>query len=364
MKFKSYSEIENAYNGKFVRELRDQGFAEPNIEYVCENKIDGSNFQCSIDENGKFIVGKRSQLLSRDDTFQNFRKAMINEDVENKLLFMKQAIAADFETPDKFVLTVYGELCGGMYRHPDVEKVKGAQKIQGRIDYHPDNMWVPFDIAIRSAEEDNRTLILLDQDDVVKYCKKVNLPYPIILFRGTLDECLNFPVVFTDKTGNILWNLPVIEDNISEGVVIKPNHACWMRNGQRVILKNKNDKFKERQYKGPKEKKENIPLTELEMKYFNLAEEFITESRLMSVVSKIGELNEKLFGLFLGSFLKDLWNDFEKEYFDEIHELEENTSPEEFSYSKIKKHISKKVSDFIRPKFVELINSVETIEDC
>ena len=364
MKFKSYSEIENSYNGKFVRELREQGFDDPNIEYVCENKIDGSNFQCSLDENDNFIVGKRSQLLGRDDTFQNYRKAMQNEDVENKLRLIKANIAQSFPVPEKFVFTVYGELCGGMYRHPDVEKVKNAQRIQGRIDYHPDNMWIPFDMAIRAPGDENKILYLLDQDDVVRYCKLVGLPYPIILFRGTLDACLNFPVEFIDKTGNILWNLPVIDENISEGVVIKPNHACWMRNGQRVILKNKNERFKERTCKGPKEKKENIPLTELETKYFNLAEEFITESRMMSVVSKIGELNEKLFGLFLGSFLKDLWNDFDKEYADEVHELEENTSVDEFSFPKIKKHISKEVSDFIRPKFVELINADTTIEDC
>ena len=114
MKFKSYSEIENSYNGKFVRELREQGFDDPNIEYVCENKIDGSNFQCSLDENDNFIVGKRSQLLGRDDTFQNYRKAMQNEDVENKLRLIKANIAQRSRMRKEFKeeLTIILTTCG------------------------------------------------------------------------------------------------------------------------------------------------------------------------------------------------------------------------------------------------------------
>jgi len=359
MNFKSYTDIENTYNEKFLKQVKELGYGSKNYNYVCCCKIDGSNFQCSIDENEKFVVGSRSNYLERDTNFQGWQRAMKNEDVENKLRKMKELIKNSVytgfvSTPDKMSMTVYGELCGGFYRHPDVEKVKGAVKIQGRVDYHPDNMWVPFDILLR-WEDGNKYLMM--QSTVVELCQKVGLPHEQILFSGTLDECLNYPVEFVDTTGNYLWGLPIIEGNIAEGVVIKPNVPMWMPNGQRVIFKNKGTKFKERVCKTPKEKKENIPLTELEMKIFEYAREYITESRMMSVVSKIGELNEKMFGVFLGAFLKDLWKDFDKDHIDEVKLLEESTDIEVFSMAKVKKYISKEVSNFIRPEFVKLINN-------
>ena len=34
----------------------------------------------------------------------------------------------------------------------------------------------------------------------------------------------------------------------------------------------------------------------------------------MSVISKVGTINTKAFGMILGMFMKDLYNDFDKEY--------------------------------------------------
>lgn len=360
MNFKSYTDIENTYNEKFLREVRAKGFDSSHCNYMCFNKIDGSNFQVSIDEDEKFIVGSRSNYLGRDANFQGWQRAMKNEDVENRLRKMKEYIRNTVylgfvsANPERFCMTVYGELCGGFYRHPDVEKVQGAVKIQGRVDYHPDNMWVPFDILLR-WEDGNRYLMM--QTSVIELCEKFGLPHEQLLFTGTLDECLNFPIEFTDTTGNFLWNLPVIEGNVSEGVVIKPNVPMFMPNGQRVIFKNKGTKFKERVCKTPKEKKEPKLMTVLEVKFFNYACEYITESRMMSVVSKIGELNEKMFGAFLGAFLKDLWKDFDKDHADEVKNLEDTTEVDQFSMAKVRKHVSKEASDFIRPEFVKLINS-------
>ena len=366
MKFKSYCEIENSYNEKKIRQAREMGFTDPSVSWVVETKIDGSNFQCSIDENDKFIVGTRSHFLGREENFQGYERAMRNEEVELKLRQMKNLIKSILSdqvmdmrlnelVQKPFILTVYGELCGGMYRHPDVEKVKGAQKVQGRIDYHPDNMWVPFDIVIRN--EDNTIVDVFHQTDVYRYCKDVGLPYPIIKYYGTFDDCLAYQNDFIDDTGHILWGLPLIDGNIAEGVVIKPNKALWFNNGERVIFKNKNDKFKERTCKAPKEPKEIIPMNDLERKYYELAREFITENRLMSVFSKIGEVNEKGFGMILGSFLKDLWNDFDKEYREEIQTIEKETTIDQFNFSKARKEISKEVAEFIRPMFIKKLNS-------
>ncbi len=367
MHFKSYCEIENTYNNKIITQAREMGFDNPDIKYICATKLDGCNFQVSIDENEDIQFGSRSQLLGRETDFHGYFRAMRNEDVENKLRQMKKFILESLNGEDhydsviknilsgKFILTVYGELLGGMYRHKEVEKVKGSVKIQGRIDYHPDNMWVPFDIVLRSADENYVYMCTTNQ--VKTLCDQVGLPSQIIKFEGTLDECLKYPNDFIDDTGNILWNLPLIEDNITEGVVIKPVKPMWFNNGQRVIFKNKNDKFKERTCHAPKEPKEIIPMNDLEKKYYEFAREFITENRLMSVFSKIDTVTEKGFGMILGMFLKDLWKDFDKDYFDEIAKLEKEFAVDEFNFAKVRKEISKEVTEFIRPEFVKILNS-------
>ena len=366
LKFKAYSEIENTYNEKNIAAIREAGFDRLHSRWFCFNKIDGSNFQCSIDEDGNFICGTRSNYLGRESDFQGWRRAMKNEDVENKLHQMKQVIFDNFfkdfsykgvRTVNEFSLTVYGELCGGFYRHPDVEKVKGAVKIQGRVDYHPDNMWVPFDILLRwNDKEDKEIQFLCDQTQVIKYCEKVGLPHEQIMFEGTFDECLNFPVEFVDTTGHDLWGLPIIEKNISEGVVIKPNFSMFFNNGKRVILKNKGTKFKERICKNKEKQIKDMSLNDLEQKYCNIYREYITESRLLSVFSKVGKVNEKAFGMILGMFMKDIYNDFEKEYGDEVHKLECELDVEQFNLSKVRKVISKEVTDFIRPLFIKMLN--------
>lgn len=366
LKFKAYSEIEDTYNEKNIAAIRDAGFDKLYSKWFCFNKIDGSNFQCSIDEDENFICGTRSNYLERDSDFQGWRRAMKNEDVENKLRKMKQVIFDNFfkdfpykgvKTVNDFSITVYGELCGGFYRHPDVEKVKGAVKIQGRVDYHPDNMWVPFDILLRwNKKEKEEIQFLCEQTQVMKYCEEVGLPHEQVMFEGTLDECLKFPVEYTDTTGNFLWGLPIIENNISEGVVIKPDIATFFPNGQRVILKNKGTKFKERVMKNKEKQIKDYSLNDLEQKYYNIYREFITESRLYSVFSKVGQINDKSFGLLLGMFMKDLTEDFNKEYGDEIKKLECSLSMDEFNNSKIRKLLSKEVSGFIKPLFVKKIN--------
>lgn len=370
MKFKSYCEIENTYNTKVINRVYELGIHKQEPIWYCFNKLDGSNLQCSIDEENKFIVGTRSNYLGRESEFQGYRRAMQSEDVENKIRQLKQMIYdnffKDFEfkgviTLNDFCLTVYGELVGGMYRHPDVEKVKGATKIQGRIDYHPDNKWIPFDILLRWKKNDIEQTLLCPQDTVMKYCEKVGLPHEQIMFKGSFEECLNFPIDFIDTTGHDLWGLPIIEKNISEGVVIKPNHAHYFPSGQRVIFKNKGTKFKERICKTKDQKVKDISLNELEQKYCNIYREYITESRMYSIFSKIEEINEKSFGKILGLFMKDLYDDFEKEYGEETHKLECELSVDDFNLSKVRKIIAKEVSDFIRPIFVQKLNENKEI---
>jgi len=122
------------------------------------------------------------------------------------------------------------------------------------------------------------------------------------------------------------------------------------------MSRTKGKRFKEKTKKEPKKPKEIIPMNELELKYFELYREFITESRVMSVLSKIGKANTKAFGMILGMFMKDLYNDFEKEYGDEVKQFEDTLSVDEFNLAKAKKELAKEAAEFIRPIFIQYIN--------
>jgi Rnl2 family RNA ligase len=284
---------------------------------------------------------------------------MRNGDVFNKLVELKKYIAELYPEHEaikcnRFCIRVYGELCGGMYRHPDVEKVKGAVKIQGRVSYHPDNVFIPYDIEV--MDEHENIILVCKQSVVESLCNKVSLPFPVVIKRGTFDEVINLANDFIDPTGNKLFDLPLIENNITEGLVLKPDMPLHFGNGGRVMVKSKNEKFKERIKKDPKEPKEIIPMNELELKYYELYREFITESRVMSVISKVGIVNPKAFGMILGMFMKDLYNDFDKEYGEDVKNLEDTLSVDEFNLAKAKKELAKEAAELIRPIFLNHLN--------
>lgn len=359
MIFKSYTDIENSYNNKFIKKIRENNLDDPSIRYVCEVKIDGSNYQCSIDSEDNFITGSRTQILDNYADFQGaslrvLRAQKIEEKLRNLKELIKERIKNITEVAEnKFTLTVYGELCGGMYTHPAVEKVSGAKKVQGRVSYHADNVWIPFDVILR--DESGKHLYTFSSYEAKNILNEVDLPYTLIVFEGTFDECLNYKNDFIDMIGVFLFNLPVIENNITEGVVIKPIIPNWIGN-ERVILKNKNDKFKEKQHvKQNKEPKAEIKLNELELKYFNIMREYMTESRLYSVFSKVdtSTLNEKMFGMILGMFVKDLFKDFDIDFSEEVKKLEMELNIDEFNIANARKLISKEVTEFIRPTFLE-----------
>lgn len=345
--FKKYCEIENTYRVDFIQKIKDLNL-DPNIQFACFNKVDGSNFSIILDENDNFLYAKRTNIVSPSEKFQNCEHVINTMDLVNKIKKIKEYVIKKFDINktygvDKCLVQIYGELCGGMYRHHDVEKVKQAVKIQGRVSYHPDNIWIPFDGFIQIS--DNR-IIYFNVDELADICKVADLPCQVEKFRGTLDECLNFNPEFVDDTGHVLFGLPIIEDNISEGVVIKPVYPIWFPNGERVILKNKNERFKEKTKKNKIQKIE-VPLNEYEYDLILKMEECITESRLMSVFSKESPSSDNEFGKIIGCYMKDIIDEVLKEnsYFESL------IKNETVNFKRVKKIIQENVKKYIKPMF-------------
>jgi Rnl2 family RNA ligase len=353
MNFFKYNEIENTYRTDFIEKIKNLEL-DPNTQFACFTKIDGSNVSIILDEENKLTIAGRNQIVPDNDKYMNVHYVVEKMNLKNKFETIKKLVAKKYGFKnDKFQLQIYGELCGGFYRHKEVEPIKGAVKIQGRVSYNPDNVWIPFD---GFAFLDERQYYF-DVDTLASFCKEADLPCQIERFRGTLEECLNFDNVFIDDTGNKLFGLPLIEDNISEGVVIKPIIPIWFKNGERVILKNKTEKFKEKKKKEKKEHAEPIPLKDIEIQVLNILDEYNTESRLLSVISKEVIVNDKLFGKILGLFILDCINDAIKDH-PEIEKYLKEKDKEIFDAKRVRRLFQDKVVPELREQFIAYLTSI------
>ena len=108
--------------------------------------------------------------------------------------------------------------------------------------------------------------------------------------------------------------LPEIENNICEGVIIKPVKTKHFNNGSRVIFKNKNEKWSERTKGEKKEIKTTIPFSENEKDIIEKLLSYVNENRLLNVQSKLGEFTAKQTGKVIGLVSQDAFIDFKKDY--------------------------------------------------
>jgi len=345
MEFKKYSSIENSYRQKILDEIYARGMDRG--DWVVSEKIHGSNFSMWMDDEG-LRCAKRSGFLAVDESFFNWQSVVEAYDNHISVLYkVCRSLLDDLVkeeviemTDDKVEIVLFGELFGGHYDHPDVDKVN-VKKVQKGVQYCPWVDFYAFDLKING--------VFMTYDIFSEIMDAVGFHYAKSLYRGTLSECLQFPNDLVTSLPK-KFDLPEIKDNISEGVVIKPVQAKFFPNGSRVILKNKNEKFKEKEQKSKKVTKPKVELTDQEVKILNKASEFATENRLRNVISHIGEITQKSFGKLLGTFCKDIIEDLEKEH----PELFEGVEKDRLKV--VNKSINKDAQEFIRERFVNIMD--------
>lgn len=126
----------------------------------------------------------------------------------------------------------------------------------------------------------------------------------------------NYPHAFQSRISEWL-GLPPIENNTCEGIVIRPVEPVFLKNGSRMLLKNKNSRFAEK-----KSVKKRQPALFVEPGYSEellnqllIAEDYVTENRLNNVISKVGEVSfPNDAGKLIGLLSKDVLEDFLKEH--------------------------------------------------
>ena len=315
LEFKKYSSIENSFNREFMERVMAEMPAD--LEYVVQEKVHGANTSFLCDGN-EVKFAKRTSVLAEGENFYEYAELL--EAYKDRVLSLFGKVKARY--PKITHISVFGEMFGGRYPHDDVKVSHKLSLIQKGVCYTPEHEFYGFDIFL-VGDEGGRYLPV---DEVNGLFEKHGFFYARTLFKGTLSECLRHPNAFQSKIAEWL-GLPAIDDNICEGIVIRPVVPMYLRNGSRVLIKSKNERFAEKKgvRKRVKQFAEPVPYSEALKVLVTEVEVYVTEQRLANVVSHIGEVHvPKDFGKIMGLFSKDVLEDFLKEYGGEYGCLEKS----------------------------------------
>lgn len=331
--FKKYSSIENV----ITRDFMERVVAEMpgDLEWVVQEKVHGANtsFLCDGNEVG---FAKRTSVLAADDKFYDYQSLV--DVYRPKVLALFSRIRESH--PGVTSISVFGELFGGRYAHEAVAAEKGTILIQKGVNYTPSHEFYGFDIYIFESEGGR----YLPLDEVNTLFEAEGFFNAKTLMRGTLAECLKYPNAFQSKISQWL-GLPDIEDNICEGVVIRPVEAWYLSNGARVLIKSKNARFAEKKSVKKRNKlfAEPVPYSEALKSLLPEVEAYVSENRLNNVVSHIGEVSlPKDFGKVMGLFAKDILDDFLKEHGGEYSALDK------CERKTLNRELNKLATDFVK----------------
>jgi Rnl2 family RNA ligase len=315
MTFKKYSSIENTFDKDFVERIKLE--CSEQQEFVVQEKVHGSNI-CFVTDGSSVHFGKRTGFVEAGEKFYDYEALLerYTPRVVSLFLLVRQSF------PDLATLSVFGEMFGGKYPHPQVKNDPKIMLIQKGVYYCPQHEFYAFDLYL-TINESGR---FLPVDEANAFFEQGGFFYAKTLFRGSLHQCLQFP---DDGPSQISqWmGLPPIEDNICEGIVIRPADPTYLCNGARVLLKSKNARFAEK--KAVKKRAPKLFVAPSYSESLNnlllVIEEYVTENRLNNVVSKIGQISvPKDTGKLIGLFSKDILDDFLKEHSGEYAAIEKS----------------------------------------
>jgi Rnl2 family RNA ligase len=248
-------------------------------EWIATEKVHGAHFALVCDATG-VRPAKRRELLGEDELDGFFGVSRIWP----TLSVAAARCAAALRGAGDAVVTLYGELAGGHYPHPDVAEVRRAQAVQTGVWYAPDVFWLLFDARITVGE---RRWWVAERElrDAASAAGLLSVP---VLARGPLPRLQELPAAFPSRVP-ALFGLPDLEDNLAEGYVLKPA-AQWEEGAARPVLKVKQKAFAEderfagaRPFIAPPEGAAGVPAWLLVQ-----ATALLTPTRAAAAVSKLG----------------------------------------------------------------------------
>lgn len=316
--YASYEKIPESLDKWNLAESDYRAFKK--TDWVVTEKIHGANF-CIITDGSDVRFAKRKEFLQPDEDFFG------HQSLENKLVQQVKEIfrILQVERPRTSKVSVYGELFGGEYPHPDVPAVPNVQAVQTGIYYSPAIEYCAFDIAV----EENGNPAKRDYKDygkALKIFQQVGMMCAEPLFIGKYNEALAYNIEF-ESTIPALLGLPKLPfSNNAEGVVIKPVNSIYVNTTKgrfRPILKKKIPEFAEDSRFHQATKWDNQKATTSYPTYNNedwlrdamLA--LVTETRLNNVISKVGRVsakNKKMRERLVQLLVSDVLEAFNEDY--------------------------------------------------
>lgn len=311
----SYSDIENQHRIKFIDNIIEYGLAYG--DWCVTEKIHGSNFSFWVNNNTIKCAKRSGWIEDSEKNFYGHREIL--EEYNKSLCVLFHLLGEFYKISDKTLeYTLYGEIFGGVYPHPDVPRNNQATKVQKGVYYTPDNDFYAFDLKVNGSYVNYKIFEEIMEASGFLWAKS--------LYIGDMKSCMAYPNDFQTKLPEY-FKLPAIENNICEGVVIKPLDARFFPTKDRVILKNKNERFKEVHDGKAKEKINRAAIDVIQMSNENIilveaAADYVTVNRLNNVLSKIGPITDKDFGKLSGLFTQDVIKDFKKDKEDKFVDMD------------------------------------------
>lgn len=296
MIFKKYSEIENAYNSKFISKIEEQFPEEVSQSvWVVTEKIHGANFSF-LKHRDKLICCKRSGPIPEDENFYNHQE-IINKYGDNVSRLIDY-IGEEFKSHGD--IQIYGEIYGGSSNDAVKSKFKAVQK---GVFYTPEIEFAGF-----GAKLDNNSWV--PRLKFVQLATEFGVPTAPVLAICNFSKALEYSNKFNSIVARDAGY--VFDDNICEGVVIEPDRTLYLRSGERVIIKNKNSQFSEKVHGGTlktrviREQDEDVTRQLTEVK------SLVNMNRVNAVISKIGQIDKTRIGMLIGLTAQDALDELNK----------------------------------------------------
>ncbi|WP_194912404.1 RNA ligase family protein [Catenulispora rubra] len=297
-------------------------------EWVATEKVHGAHFALVCDASG-VRPAKRRELLDEDELDEFFGVSRIWPTVAVAAARCAALLRSGAGLADDAIVTLYGELAGGRYPHPDVAEVDGAQPVQTGVWYAPGLFWLLFDAQVtlgktsKSSAPDkpsepsesnefgesnepgepgefgefgepdepsapSKRRWWVAEREVRAAASEAGLLNVPVLARGALKQLQDLPAAFPSRVP-ALFGLPEVEDNLAEGYVLKPA-VEWEEGAERPMLKVKQKAFAEderfagaRPYIAPPEGAAGVPAWLVVQ-----ASALLTPTRAAAAVSKLG----------------------------------------------------------------------------
>jgi Rnl2 family RNA ligase len=217
---------------KVVVAAEDEAAVEA-VAWAVTHKLDGTNMSVTIcREDGSVKFGRRNGYLSLDTAFYG------SQAVVPPLARWASLLEAVPLTANR--VTVFGELYGGGYPHPEVAPSPGSGLVQKGVFYSPQKRFAAFDIRVDNT--------YMDLPAAIDIFKRYDIPYVVPVLEGSFAAATEWARAHRSDDVDPSWyqvDLPIIPGNAGEGWVVRPVRETTNKYGERMMFKIKNPKFGE-----------------------------------------------------------------------------------------------------------------------